>query len=320
MRAIRVHQFGGPEVLKIEEVSTPHAGPGQVLVRVHAAGVNPVETYIRAGTYPALPPLPFIPGKDCAGIVEQVGDGVRQVKAGDRVYTSNSMSGVYAEYTLCHEEDVHLLPAKLSFAQGAGVNTPYATAYRALFQRAKGVPGETVLIHGASGGVGTAATQLARAAGMTVFGTAGSNRGKELVEQNGAHHVLDHHQPDYLDRAAELTGGRGFDVILEMLANINLGKDLPVLAKGGRVVVVGSRGKVEINPRDLMQRDAQILGMVFFNASAEERRNIYAALGAGFEVGTLNPIIGKEFPLAEAAAAHQAVMAPGAYGKIVLKV
>lgn len=320
MKAIRVHQFGGPEVLKMEEVPTPQAGPGQVLVRVQAAGVNPVETYIRAGTYPTLPPLPFIPGKDCAGIVEQVGDGVRQVKAGDRVYTSNSMSGVYAEYTLCHEEDVHLLPEKLSFAQGAGVNTPYATAYRALFQRAKGLPGETVLIHGASGGVGTAATQLARAAGMTVFGTAGSSRGKDLVLQNGAHHVLDHHQPDYLDKAAELTGGRGFDIILEMLANINLGKDLPVLAKGGRVVVVGSRGKVEINPRDLMQRDAQILGMVFFNASAEERRHIYAALGAGFEVGTLNPIIGKEFPLAEAAAAHQAVMAPGAFGKIVLKV
>ena len=209
---------------------------------------------------------------------------------------------------------------KISFSQGAGINTTYATSYRSLFQRAKALPGDTVLIHGASGGVGTAATQLARAAGLTVFGTAGSDRGKQLVLENGAHHVFDHHADDYFAKGIELTGGRGFDVIIEMLANVNLGKDLPVLAKGGRVVVVGSRGKVEINPRDLMQRDAQVLGMVFFNASPEERRSIYAALDAGFENGTLNPVVGKDFPLANAGEAHKAVMEAGAYGKIVLTV
>lgn len=320
MKAIRVKQFGGPEVLQVEEIPTPSVAAGQVLVRVHAAGVNPVETYLRAGTYPSLPLLPFTPGKDCAGIVEQIGEGVINVRVGDRVYTSNTVSGAYAEFALCNADDVHLLPGKISFAQGAGINTPYATAYRALFQRAKALPGETVLIHGASGGVGTAATQLARAAGLIVYGTAGSERGKTLVTENGAHHVLDHHVPDYLLKAAELTNFRGFDVIIEMLANVNLARDLQGLAKGGRVVIVGSRGKVEINPRDLMQRDAQVMGMVLFNASAEERKAIYAALGAGFENGTLRPVIGKEFPLAGAPAAHVAVMEAGAYGKIVLTV
>ena len=321
MKAIRVNQFGGPEVLKLEEVSAPTVGANQVLVRVHAVGVNPVETYIRAGTYPTVPSLPFTPGKDCAGVIEKIGEEVKCVKVGDRVYTSGTMSGAYAELALCNAEDVHLLSEKISFSQAAGINTPYATAYRALFQRAKALPGETVLIHGASGGVGTAATQLARAAGLIVVGTAGSERGKQLVIENGAHHVLDHHQADYLGKAvADFTGGRGLDVIIEMLANENLGKDLPALAKGGRVVIVGSRGKVDINPRDLMQRDAQVLGMVFFNASAEERRAIYAALGAGFENGTLRPVVGKEFPLAQAAEAHKAVMEAGAYGKIVLKV
>ncbi len=318
MKAIRINQFGGPEVLKLEEVPTPTVGAGQVLVRVHAAGVNPVETYIRAGTYPALPSLPFTPGKDCAGVVEKIGEGVKGLNVGERVYTSSTVSGAYAEFALCQADDVHPFPNNISFSQAAGINTPYATAYRALFQRAKALPGETVLIHGASGGVGTAATQLARAAGLIVFGTAGSERGKQLVIENGAHHVLDHHQRDYLIKAVDLTGGHGFDVIIEMLANENLGKDLPVLAKGGRVVVVGNRGKVEINPRDLMQRDAQVLGMVLFNAPPEERRAIYAALAAGFAKGTLKPVVGKEFPLSQAADAHKAVMEAGAYGKIVL--
>jgi NADPH2:quinone reductase len=318
MKAIRVGEFGGPEVLKLEDVPDPQPGAGQVVVRVRAAGVNPVDTYMRSGMYPIKPELPYTPGLDAAGEVESVGEGVKSVKAGDRVYTSGSLSGTYAELCLCDESQVHPLPSRVSFSEGAGVNTPYATAWRALFQRAQGRPGETVLVHGASGGVGTAAVQMARAAGFKVIGTGGTDEGRKLVAEQGAHHVLDHHAPDYLEQLTALTGGRGVDVILEMLANVNLNKDLGVLAKGGRVVVIGSRGVVEINPRLAMGRDAAILGMTLFNVSPQDLASIHAALVAGLEAGTLRPVVGREVPLADAARAHEEVMKPGAYGKIVL--
>ena len=318
MKAIRVREFGGPEVLRLEDVPELRPGPGEIVVRVKAAGVNPVDAYIRSGTYARKPTLPYTPGMDAAGVVESVGEGVARVAAGDRVYLAGTLSGAYAEQALCSASQVHPLAQAVSFAQGAAVNIPYVTAYRALFQLARAVPGESVLVHGASGGVGIAAVQLARAAGMQVFGSAGTAKGRELAGREGAHHVLDHSAPDYLERLRALTGGRGVDVILEMLANVNLGKDLQILATGGRVALIGSRGTVEINPRDAMGRDAAILGMSVWNIPEREMSGIHAALVAGLENGTLRPVVGQELPLAEAPRAHQAVMQPGAYGKIVL--
>jgi len=318
MKAILVHGFGGPEVFRLEEVPKPQPGPGQVLVRMQAIGVNPVETYIRAGTYAYKPALPYTPGNDGAGVIEQVGADVKEFKAGDRVYTAGSISGTYAEFALCKTEQVHQLPANVSFAQGSAIGTPYATAYRGLFQRADAKPGETVLVHGASGGVGTAAVQLARARGLRVFGTAGSDEGRKLAREQGAHEVFDHRAPDQFEQIMEATGRRGVDVIVELLANVNLGKDLTILANGGRIAIIGSRGRVEINPRDAMQRDADLRGLVMPNTPPAELASIHAALVAGLENGTLRPVIGKEFPLAEAAQAHRAVMEPGAVGKIVL--
>src|SRR4029453_10938145 len=269
MNAIRVHEFGGPEVLRLEEVPTPQPGPGQVLVRVHATGVNPVETYIRAGKYARFPELPYTPGNDGAGVVELVGSNVSEFKAGDRVYTAGSISGTYAEFALCKKEQVHPLPANVSFAQGAAMGTPYATAYRGLIQRAEAKPGETVLLHGASGGVGTAAVQLGRARGLRVFGPAGSDEGLKLAREQGAHEVFDHRAPDHFEQIMNATGGHGVDVIVELLANVNLGKDLTILAKRGRVAIVGSRGRVEIDPRDAMQRDVDLRGMVLPNTPPE---------------------------------------------------
>ena len=320
MKAIRVHEFGGPEVLRLEEVPTPRPGPGEVLVRIHAIGVNPVETYIRAGTYARLPALPYTPGNDCAGVVEQVGPDVTEFKPGNRVYTGGSLDGsTYAEFTLCKTAQVHPLPENVSLAQGAAMGTPYATAYRGLIQRADARPGEIVLVHGASGGVGTAAVQLARARGLRVFGTAGTDEGCKLVREQGAHEVFDHCAPDHFEQIMKATSGRGVDVIVELLANVNLGKDLTILAKGGRVAIIGSRGRVEIDPRDTMQRDVDLRGMVLPNTPPAEMASIHAALVAGLENGTLRPVIGKEFPLAEAAQAHRAVIEPGTIGKIVLR-
>jgi NADPH2:quinone reductase len=318
MKAIRIHEFGDPKVMRLEEVPDPKPGPGQVLVRVKAIGVNPVETYIRSGVYAKLPSLPYTPGLDAAGIVEAVGDNVTTVKKGDRVYTVGTITGAYAELTLCEAHRVYPLPDRVTFSQGAALTIPYATAYRALFHRAHASPGEWVLVHGASGGVGVAAVQIARAHGMKVVGTAGTDRGKKLVEQEGAHHVLDHKAANYLEQVTKLTNGHGVDVILEMLANINLGKDLTLLAKKGRVVVIGSRGTVEINPRDAMGRDADIRGMSLWNASEDELASIHSALVAGLANGTLRPVIGQELPLKDAPRAHEAVMQLGAYGKIVL--
>ena len=317
MKSVRIHRFGGPEVLKLEEVPDLRPGPGEVLVRISAIGVNPVDTYRRAGSNSDLQ-LPYTPGSDAAGRVEAAGEGVRRFAKGERVYTSGTLTGAYAEAALCKEAEIHPLPDRVSFEQGAAMGVPYATAYRALFQKARALPGEVVLVHGATGGVGLAAVQLARAAGMKIIGTGGSAKGRELTSEQGAHHLLDHRAPGYLEQVLALTEGRGVDVILEMLANVNLGQDLKVLAERGRVVVVGSRGTVEVNPRDAMSRDATILGMILFNATAEEQARIHAALVAGLESGTLKPVIGQKLPLAEAARAHQAVMAPGAYGKIVL--
>src|SRR5262252_10112882 len=318
MKAIRVREFGNPEVLRLEEVPTPPPGLGEVLVCMQAIGVNPVETYIRAGKYARLPKLPYTPGNDGAGVIEQVGDSVTEFKPGDRVYTGGSLSGAYAQFALCKTEQVHSLPANVSFAQGAAMGTPYATAYRGLFQRAEAKPGETVLVHGASGGVGTATVQLARARGLRVFGTAGSDEGCKLAREQGAHEVFDHRAPDHFEQIMKATGGRGVDVIVEMLANVNLGQDLTILAKAGRVVIIGSRGPVQINPRDTMQRDADVRGMILPNTPPAQMASIHAALVAGLEDGALHPVIGKEFPLAEAAQAHQAVMELGALGKIVL--
>jgi NADPH2:quinone reductase len=319
MKAIRVAAFGEPEVLKLEKVPTPQPGPNEVLVRIHAAGVNPVETYIRAGTYARLPELPYTPGNDGAGAVEQIGADVSEFKVGDRVYTAGSVSGTYAEFALCKKDQVHPLPANVSFAQGAAMGTPYATAYRGLLQRAAAKPGETVLVHGASGGVGTAAVQLARAHGLRVFGTAGSDEGLKLVREQGAHEMFDHRASDHFEKIMKATGGHGVDVIVEMLANVNLGKDLTILAKAGRVVIIGSRGRAEVNPRDTMQRDSDVRGMILPNTPPAQLASIHAALVAGLENGTLRPVIGKEFPLAEAEEAHRVVMESGAIGKIVLR-
>jgi len=317
MKAIRVHAFCGLENMQLEELPDPKPSSEQVVVRVKSIGVNPLDVYLRSGFNPQLA-LPYTPGMDAAGVVECIGSEVTQVAVGDRVFTTGTLSGAYAELALCDVFQVHPLPQHLTYAQGAAVHVPYAGAYRALFHRGQAKPGEVVLVHGASGSVGIATVQLARAAGITVIGTGGTEAGRRLVAEQGAHYVLDHHDPDHWEQIMTLTKGRGVDVILELLANVNLSKDLGILALRGRVVVMGSRGTVEINPLDAMYRDASILGTSLRLTDEHERASIYSALLAGLENGLLRPVVGREMPLADAPCAHMAVMEPGAKGKIVL--
>ena len=318
MKAIVVHEFGGPEVLKLEEIPTPRPAAGQVLVRIHAVGVNPYDTYMRNGAYAVKPPLPYTPGSDGGGVVEAIGEGVHKVKAGHRVYVAKTVTGAYAEYALTLESQVHPLPAKITYAQGAGVWVPYGTAYHALWQCSRARAGESILIHGASGGVGIAGVQIARAMGLIVLGTAGTEKGLELVKREGAHHVFNHTKSGYLEEILKATSGIGVDLILEMLANVNLGQDLKLLAPHGRVVVIGSRGDVSISPRDLMMRRGSIHAFTLWGLTEAEEKEIHAGLISGLENGTLRPIVGKELPLAEAGRAHKEILEPGAFGKIVL--
>ena len=322
MRAISVTSFGAPDVLQLAEVPLPEPGRDEVRVRLHAAGVNPVDTYIRSGTYARKPALPYTPGTDGAGTVDAIGQGVVGLAQGDRVFVTGvhapRCTGTYAEAAVLHASAVHPLPASLSFAQGAAVGVPYATAWRALFQKAFLAPGETVLVHGASGGVGVAAVQMAASHGAIVLGTAGTEAGRELVLSEGAHHVFDHRAPGYADEILAFTGGRGVSVVLEMLANVNLERSLGLLAMRGRVVVIGNRGTIEFNPRAIMAKDATVLGMTLWNMTAAENAAVLAGVSAGLEAGMLRPVVGREFSLADAPQAHEAVAVPGAHGKIVL--
>jgi NADPH2:quinone reductase len=315
MRAIQVTAYGGPDVLRVELVPDPVPGAGEVVVRVHAAGVNPVETYLRSGTYTRKPDLPWTPGTDAGGVIESVGAGVDRFKKGDHVFTTGSLTGTYAELALCKAAQVRLLPERLSFQQGAAIHVPYATATRALLQRAQAKRGETVFVHGATGGVGLAAVQIAHLVGCKVVGTGGTPAGLERVKAQGADLVLDHSVAGYLD---SVFAERGPDVIVEMLANRNLDEDLRVAAKGARIVVIGSRGRIEIEPRRAMTRDVAVLGMSLPNTSEAEIDEIYAFLLPAFASGAFAPVVREEIPLAEAAKAHERVMAPGAGGKIVL--
>ncbi len=324
MKAIVAHEWGGPEVLQLNEVATPEPGPGEVRIRLATAGINPAETYIRSGVYAHMPPLPAILGGDGAGRIDALGTGVEDWNISDRVYLAGTvgglLTGTYAECAIRGAGEVFPLPDNTTFAAGAGIGVPYATAYYGLFNRGRAKPGETLFIHGASGAVGTAAIQLARAHGLTVIGSAGSERGLELVREQGAHHAVDHRAAGYLDEVRARTGGTGPELILEMLANVNLQADLDLVAPFGRIVVVGNRGTIEVNPRAAMMKELDVIGIALWNCPPDDLTAIHKALVAGLENGTLRPVIGREMPLADAADAHEAVLEPGAYGRIVLRI
>jgi NADPH:quinone reductase len=316
MNAIVVREFGPPEVMKVDDLPLPTAAGTQVLVRVKAAGVNPVDTYLRSGNHAHAPQLPYTPGKDAAGTVEAVGEDVTRYKVGDRVYTADSLTGTYAEFSLCEQNQLGHLPDNVDFAEGAGIWTPYATSYRALFQKAGAQAGETVMIHGASGGVGIAAIQWAKHAGLMVVGTASSDDGKQLAAEQGADHVFDHTDDEHLAAVREATGG--VDVVIEMLANVNLQRDFEALSMFGRIVVVGNRGSLDFNPRVIMGKDATVYGMSLFNSPQSVRDEIHNAIFDGLSAGYLRPVVRESMPLEQAPAAHHDVIENKAFGKIVL--
>lgn len=322
MRAVNVHKFGGPEELVLEELPDPAAGDGDVLVEIKAVGVNPLDTYIRSGIHAIRPPLPYVTGGDAAGVVVATGEGVTGFAVGDRVYVSaiagGHFDGLTAEMAAVPASEVFHLPDIVSFAEGAALGVPYATAYYALHVRGQAQAGQTVFIHGASGSVGTAIVQMARSHGMTVIGSVGTDEGRRLVTEQGADHVINHTTAGYLDELASLTEGNGPGLIIEMLANVNLAADMDAVAKYGRIVIVGNRGEITINPRTAMMKNLDIVGLALNNAPKEEMTAIHAGLKAGLESGDLKPVIRCEMEMSDVAKAHEMVLEPGALGKIVI--
>jgi NADPH2:quinone reductase len=322
MKAIRVHSFGGPEVLKLDVVDDPIPGPGEVVVDVRAAGINPADTYMRNGTYAIVPKLPYIPGGDAGGVVSAIGADVREFQIGDPVFVGTALSfdltGCYAEKVKRRASEVLHLPPGVSFAAATAFGVSYTTAHYSLFERGGARAGETVFIHGSSGSVGTSAIQLAKRAGLKVIGSGGTAKGLELIVKEGADHAVDHTKKGYLDEVKRLTSGKGPELILEMLANINLAADMDLAAKYGRIIVIGNRGEITVNPRVAMTKELDIRGIVLWNATPEQVHPMMKDILVGVAAGAIRPIIGREMPLAEAAAAHVAVLKPGAYGKIVL--
>ncbi|XP_050032318.2 quinone oxidoreductase-like [Dermacentor andersoni] len=325
MRAIRVNKLGGPQVLQLsEKVPVPEVEPRKVLVRVKAAGVNPVDTYIREGMFAYTYPVPFTPGKDGAGVVEEVGEGVGNVKRGERVFFSirdaKNTHGSYAQYCLVSDTDVWRLPERMSFEKGAALGIPYFTAYRAIVLKAKAQASHRLLVHGASGSVGTASIQIAkRLVGCQVAGTAGTSYGMELVKSLGAEFTACHKQRDYLPKIMEWTEGQGLDVVIEMLANVNLDNDLTLLRKNGVVIVVGNRGSTKIDARHMMGKETSITGAALFASTPEEWQATAEAVIKGIEDGWLDPVMDRTYPLGDAKAAHHDIInSKGAKGRLVI--
>lgn len=325
MKAIQIKEFGGPEVLEFSEIVVPAISHDDVLVKLYAAGVNPNDAYVREGNYAFLiPELPYTPGFDGAGIVEAVGGNVEHVKPGDRVFVCGVIAarntGTYAQKVAVSANAVRPLPDHISFEEGAALGIPALAAYRALFQRAGIREGETVLIHGASGGVGTLAVQMAKGAQATVIGTASTKEGKELLLSLGADAAIDHVTDANRDALIELTDGAGPDVILEFLANVNLETDLQIIAKYGRIVIIGNRGSIEITPRFAMAKESNLYGMAVFNASVEENEVALQEIAAFLQYGILKPSVGEVYDLEEARTTHEIVLTKKGSGKMILRI
>ncbi|WP_028581264.1 NADPH:quinone reductase [Desulfogranum japonicum] len=318
MKAIQVSKFGQPEVLQYTDIDRPTPAIDEVLIKVKAIGVNPVDTYIRSGKYPVLPSLPYIPGSDVAGIIEQCGSQEPSFTCGTRVYTCGTISGGYAQRVTAKTSQVFHLPDGISFQEGASLGVPATTAWRALFIRGCAQAGEKVFIHGASSSVGMCAVQMARAAGLKVYGTAGTKAGIDRLKSLGISGVWNHREQEYLSTLQKELQNNRFNLILEMLANVNLSRDMELLAPRGRVVVIGSRGTITFDPRSTMGPELDIRGLSLFNSTGEELKQAQAGIQAALTTGTLKPVIARVFSLEDACKAHQQVMANGKCGKILL--
>lgn len=324
MRAVRYHEYGDENVLTLEEdVEKPTPAPDQVLVRIEAASVNPIDTYLREGAVPPATGLPHTGGSDMAGVVETVGDDVTEFEAGDRVFATGlgiSSPGTYAEYTVAPANMLASLPATVSFREGAAAAMAFATAWRALVDRGELSVGDVCLVHGAAGGVGHAAVQVAARAGSYVIGTAREGDPASLARSVGADAVVDYRSDDLASDLEAAADGREIDVALEPHADSNLAADLERLARGGRIVVIGEESPITISsgPSMAAKRADADLRFMSIAASPNDQAPILRRVGPRLADERFSVEIDSVFGLDELPAAHDRVLSSGVLGKIVI--
>jgi NADPH:quinone reductase len=325
MRAIVIDRPGGPEVLELRDEPLPEPGQGEVRVRVHATAVNRADLLQRAGRYPAPADAPqHIPGLEYAGEIDATGVDVNRWRAGDRVMGLVG-GGSYAEYLVTHEDEAVAVPERLSLMEAAAVPESFITAHDALFTRMQLAHGETLLIHAVGSGVGTAALQLAKAAGARVLGTQRSRWKLEKATALGLDVAIDTSAEDFVEAVLQATNGRGVDGVLDLVGGDYLGGDISALAEKGRVLLVGlvAGAKHTLDLRAVLNRRATIIGTVLRARSRPEKIEATKAFAADvlplLADGTVVPIIDEVLPLAEAARAHEIMAENRNYGRIVLQ-
>ncbi|MFC1491016.1 zinc-binding alcohol dehydrogenase family protein [Nitrospinota bacterium] len=340
MKAVRVHEFGLDHPMKLDEVEDPRAEAGEILIKVGAAGVNPHEIVIRAGKshLGKLMTLPYIPGSEAAGEVVEVGPGVEGFEKGQRVcgrcvgssYADEYIGGSYAEYVRLFSRWSLPLPDHYSYAEGAGITVHFLTAWNALVIKGKAAPGEIVLVQAGAGGVGSAAVQLANSMGCRVLATVSSKEKADFCRNLGADETINYRTEDVAARCLDLTDGRGVDLILELVAESNLGKDVEAVAVNGRIVVVGT-GWMEslagpgefptpvlsFRAQPAMRRDAHIICISGLNL-APEMPELVRRLTPLLEEGAFKVPVGREVPLGDANVAHELLLSGEVLGKVVL--
>jgi NADPH2:quinone reductase len=326
MKAVVVREFGAPESIRVEEFPAPQPGENEVLLDVHAAGVNFPDMLVMAGKYQTLPPRPFVPGKECAGIVAAVGRSVTTCKPGDRVLAWMEY-GAFAEQAVCPQDNCFVLPEPMSFEEGACFGLVYQTAHFALVERADLRAGDIVLVTGATGGVGLAAVQIAKALGATVVAAVSTPEKAEIAWRNGADHVIDVSVPNLRDalrdQLRQATGGRGADVVIEQVGGEVFDASLRALAWSGRLVVVGfAGGRIpEIKANYLLVKNIAVLGLQisdYRDQHAPAMRRVMAELFDLYDQGSISPFVSQVYPLREFASAFAAITARKAIGKLAL--
>ena len=325
MRAVVVDQPGDPEVMRLAEVPDPVAQPGEVVLRVHATAVNRADLLQRMGFYPPPPGASEILGLEASGEVDQVGDGVEGWRPGDPACALLAGGG-YAEKVAVPAGQLMPPPPGMDLTTAAAVPEVFLTAHDNLATRGRLQPGETVLIHGGAGGVGTAAIQVAKGIGARVLVTAGSPERLDLCRELGADAGIDHTAEDFVARVAELTGGEGVAVILDVMGAAYLERNLQALARDGRLVVIGLQGglRAEVDLNTMLSRRLSLIATTLRSRPVEQKaeiaRRAVEDLWPGFAGGTLRPVIDRVLPLSEVVEAHRAMQQGGIVGKVVLRV
>jgi NADPH2:quinone reductase len=326
MKALIVKEHGPIEALTLGEFDNPKPGKGEVLVDVHAASINFPDLLVIGGTYQNLPPRPFVPGKDLSGVVKAVGEGVTQVKAGDRI-VAQIEHGAFAEQAAVREVLCFKMPAAMSHAEGAAMGLTYLTAHNAIVERAHMQPGETVLVTGAAGGVGFACVQLAKALGAVVVAAVSSEEKASLVKANGADHVVRTDVADlresFRQQVFDAVGKRGIDLVLENVGGDVFDASLRTMAWCGRLVIIGfAGGRIpEVKAGYLLVKNISLIGLQssdYRERTPQVVRDAYQQLFALYAQGKLKPHVMAEYPIADYATAMHLVRDRKVLGKVVL--